>query len=174
MRGEDQEKETLMYKVKTISQQPVELCYLCAECSSSCPLANYMETPPHSMMSMIKKNLKDELFSSKSFLLCLGCHLCSARCPNDIEVGKVMKALASLYFHEKGVRRYEKAIISELYKNGFLNPLTLALKTMHVTSIIRELPLGLRILVKTGLPRASRPPREYLEKLREVLSRYSR
>ncbi len=70
----------------------VSLCYQCTKCTAGCPSSSYMEAPPHKIIRMIQLGLEKVLYLDSPWF-CVSCLACSVRCPNGIEVSKVMDFL---------------------------------------------------------------------------------
>jgi heterodisulfide reductase subunit C len=52
-----------------------------------------MDILPHQIIQMIRMGLKDRVLQSSSIWLCVSCESCTTRCPNDIDVAKIIDAL---------------------------------------------------------------------------------
>ena len=52
-------------------------------------------------MRAIQLGLRDEILNSSTIWLCLNCQVCTARCPREIDIAKVMEALRHLALVEK-------------------------------------------------------------------------
>ncbi len=79
-------------KEKSLSEE-ISRCIQCGTCSSSCPLAEYMEHSPRKIIAMIKQGFKDEALKSFTPWLCASCYSCQVRCPANIKITDVMYAL---------------------------------------------------------------------------------
>ena len=83
------------------SGQQVLRCYQCGKCTAGCPAAYTVDLGPRQIMRAIQLGLKDEVLSSSMIWLCLSCHTCSARCPREIDIARVMESLRWLAVAEK-------------------------------------------------------------------------
>jgi len=137
----------------------IDRCIQCGTCSSSCPMAVYMDYSPRKIMAMIKNGFKDEALKSFTPWLCASCYSCQVRCPANIKITDVMYALK------------RKAIEENIYPSRFSIPvldnemhkiltnhgrssevwlmLKLYLKTRNPLGLLKMAPLGLS-LMKTG------------------------
>ena len=61
-------------------------CMQCGLCAASCPLGEFMEFPPRKLILQINAGNLDKVLASPSLWMCVGCYLCSHRCPRDIEL----------------------------------------------------------------------------------------
>jgi len=147
-------------EIKSLSMaENIEGCIQCGTCSSSCPMAVYMDYPPRKIIAMVKNGLKEEALRSFTIWLCPSCYACQVRCPAQIKITDVMYALK------------RKAIESKVYPSRFAIPvldremsrliakhgrnselwliLRLYLKSRHFTDMMKMAPLGIK-LMKTG------------------------
>ena len=82
-------------KISVLSGEDISTCYQCGECSASCPYASEMDLLPSTVIRLIQLCQK-ELINSQSIWLCSTCLHCFARCPQGIDIAKVMEALRQL------------------------------------------------------------------------------
>ena len=78
------------------SGQTVQLCYHCHKCTAGCPTAFAMAYGPDRVLRMIQLGQWQRLLTSRDAWLCLGCEMCGAHCPNEIDAGEVMIALKEM------------------------------------------------------------------------------
>lgn len=127
--------ESLQTYVREKSGQDILACYHCRKCTVGCPAAVFMDIPPNAIHRMIQYNQKKEILRSSTIWLCAACETCGTRCPNDIDIDKVMDALKQLALKE-GIKSGEKlvtamhqAFLSGIRKRG----------RMHEISLIRDM-----------------------------------
>jgi heterodisulfide reductase subunit C len=104
--------------VENQSGQKVLQCYQCGKCSAGCPAAYVMDLGPRQIMRAVQLGLKEEALGSSTIWLCVFCQTCSARCPAEIDIARVMESLRWLAAAEKG-KPAEKDI--QLFHRAFLN-----------------------------------------------------
>ena len=135
-------------------------CYQCGTCSGSCPVFSYMEYGPRRIMHMIRSGLEEEVLSSPDIWYCVACNTCACRCPRDIEIDDVMATLRSMAM-EKGVvqdneAKFGRAFTDTVRQHGrMFEPELLAryyARTLDLPSVLRLVPLGLKLLYKGRLP----------------------
>ncbi len=61
-------------------------CMQCGTCAGSCPLGYAMQFPPRKMIHYARLGRMDEVFSSASVWMCVGCYTCTLRCPREIDL----------------------------------------------------------------------------------------
>ena len=79
--------------VERESGQDITTCYQCGNCTAGCPAGFVYDRQVNQIMRGIQLGLKDQVLSSNSIWFCLGCSMCSLRCPNNIDVAAVMETL---------------------------------------------------------------------------------
>ncbi len=108
------------------SGENASICYQCKTCSSGCPVAFAMDLLPHQIIHMIQMGLKDEVLKSASIWLCVSCESCTTRCPNNINVAKIMDALrmasikSGLKLGEKRPSVFHDSVLSSIKSTGRL------------------------------------------------------
>lgn len=71
-------------------------CYQCGKCSAGCPMAAESDLRPHDVLRLISAGRKDDLLNSDALWLCLGCEMCTSRCPNDCDPAGAIDALRAM------------------------------------------------------------------------------
>ena len=89
-------EESLTNRVNDLSGQTIQLCYHCHKCTAGCPAAFAMEYGPDRILRLIQFGQQERLLSSRDPWLCLGCEMCGAFCPNEIDINEVMIALKEI------------------------------------------------------------------------------
>lgn len=82
-------------RVTELSGESLHACYQCGECSSGCPLASEMDLLPSTIIRLVQLG-QEEVLDSKTIWVCSSCLTCMVRCPQQIDVAKVMEALRQL------------------------------------------------------------------------------
>ena len=89
-------EESLTDRVNDLSGQSIQLCYHCHKCTAGCPAAFAMEYGPDRILRLIQFGQQERLLTSRDPWLCLGCEMCGAFCPNEIDINEVMIALKEI------------------------------------------------------------------------------
>ena len=84
------------YLIKELSGEDPGKCIQCGKCSAGCPIAKEMDFLPNQVMELIRLNKQTQLLRANTFWLCAQCQTCSVRCPEDIDIAKVMNTLRRL------------------------------------------------------------------------------
>jgi heterodisulfide reductase subunit C len=96
----------------------IRQCIHCGQCSSSCPLAGYMDLSPRKLMHLSREGFRKDVLGSHSIWLCTSCYACRVRCPREIKVTDVMYALKRKAI-EEGVysRRFAIPTLAREFRN---------------------------------------------------------
>ncbi len=86
-------QSALAREVLDQSGQNVNLCYQCRKCAAGCPISYAMDYKPAQIIHAIRLGLDDLVFKSKTMWLCASCETCTTRCPQQVDVAKVMDAV---------------------------------------------------------------------------------
>ncbi|MDI6874389.1 4Fe-4S dicluster domain-containing protein [Candidatus Solincola sp.] len=96
-------------EIEARSGEKVRLCYQCGKCSTGCLFSPAMDVLPHQAMKLVQLGQQDRLLASRTIWICASCVTCTARCPNDIDVARVIDSLREMAL-EGGVKPAEKNI----------------------------------------------------------------
>ena len=158
---------TWLVEVEKSSGVKVSACYQCKKCSSGCPVTFAMDYLPNQIIHMIQMGLKDEVLKSATIWVCASCETCTTRCPNDIDIAKIMDTLrmmsltSGLKIGEKKVPIFHDAFLSSIKSKGRVYELGMigqyTLKSGDVTlklksgSLMDEAKLGWQMFKKGKL-----------------------
>jgi len=115
-------RECLAELIEQSTGQSVAKCYQCAKCSAGCPLAEDMDIPPSRLLHMVQLGLPEfdeKALKSLTIWLCLACETCSARCPKEVEIPKIMDFLRQESLRRGLAQAQAKNIIS--FHRAFLD-----------------------------------------------------
>jgi len=87
---------SLQSEILQISGEKIQNCFQCQKCSAGCPLNFAMDILPNQVFRHIQYGHRDKVLASKTIWLCASCHTCSVRCPNSIDIAKVMDTLRAI------------------------------------------------------------------------------
>jgi heterodisulfide reductase subunit C len=106
-------------------------CYQCYKCSAGCPISFDMDLLPHQIIRSVVLNRKEKALSSKTIWLCASCETCTTRCPNEIDIAKVMDVLRQIQresgmpAQEPKIPVFHKAFLNSIKKKGRVHELTM-------------------------------------------------
>ena len=87
----------------------VNMCFQCGRCAAGCPIAYAMDYAPAQLIHALRLGMEDVVFNSKTMWLCAACETCTTRCPQEVDIAKVMDAAKIL-----AVRRGFKPAMSSV------------------------------------------------------------
>jgi heterodisulfide reductase subunit B2 len=83
----------LAQEIKDRSGENVFLCYQCRKCTAGCPVAAYFDLTPHQVLRACQFGQADLVLNSRTISLCAACETCSTRCPQGIDIARIMDVL---------------------------------------------------------------------------------
>jgi heterodisulfide reductase subunit C len=88
-----EDRSGLAERLQRITGENVMLCYQCKKCTLGCPSAYAMKLKPHELMRALQLGLEDQVFWSGTMWICLSCETCNTRCPQDINILRLIDGL---------------------------------------------------------------------------------
>lgn len=83
-------------EVEKRSGQNISACYQCGKCTAGCPAGDFYDVQISRIMRAVQLGLKDEALGCRSLWLCLSCSTCTQRCPNEIDIARVVETLRGM------------------------------------------------------------------------------
>ncbi len=132
----------LAEQIREATGENVFLCYQCVKCTSGCPLAEHFDLAPNQVLRAAQLGMEDRLFESRTPWLCASCQTCTTRCPQGIDVARVMDFLVS-----EAMKRGVKPKVPEiaLFQKVFL-------RDVDILGRSYELGLMAEMNLRTGHP----------------------
>lgn len=93
-------------------------CYQCGKCSNGCPVTFAMDYLPHQIIRMLQLGLTEEVLQSKTIWVCASCETCNTRCPNEVEIPKLMDEIKQQVLEKK--KKPSEAAVADFHR-VFLN-----------------------------------------------------
>lgn len=136
----------------------VNLCYQCGKCSAGCPMSYAMDYTPLQVIHAIRLGLKDPVLNSKTIWMCSACQTCTTRCPQEVDIARVMDAVRIIAVSEgvkpriSIVHAFNRAALrnikwfGRMYEIGLIGDLKL-----RTLEFFKDMKLGLRMFLKGKL-----------------------
>jgi len=151
-------------KIKAESESNLARCYQCYTCSNACPVAYAMDYYPHQLIHMVLLGLKEKVLQSKTIWVCVSCETCATRCPNEIDIVRLMDVLRKESLREgfkspvNEIPQFHKIFVEEIQKKGRIHELGLVLRYklkigdfFSLRKIRQDVSLGLKMFIKGKL-----------------------
>jgi heterodisulfide reductase subunit C2 len=145
-------------------------CYQCGKCSNGCPVTFAMDYLPHQLIRMLQLGLTEEVLGSKTIWVCASCETCYTRCPNEIEISKLMDDLKQevlargMKSSERAVTDFHEVFINNIKRFGRVNETflmghyqmrsawaDLKRNQIHFADLYKNMGLGLNMLKRGRL-----------------------
>lgn len=110
-------------------------CYQCGKCTAGCPLAAEMDYSPQQILRLLQlgmPGMEREVLGSLAIWLCLTCEQCAARCPQEVELPKIMDYLRAesrrrglVHPRARDILTFHESFLSTVKNNGRLHEVSL-------------------------------------------------
>jgi heterodisulfide reductase subunit C len=129
-----QRENSFLTEVLQKSGENLQACYQCQKCSAGCPVAYAMDILPNQVLRHIQYDHREKVLSSNTIWICASCYSCSVRCPNNIDIAKIMDTLRSMALQsdikpgEKDVPLFHSVFLDTIKSKGRIHELSLILQ----------------------------------------------
>ncbi|MBN1612986.1 MAG: 4Fe-4S dicluster domain-containing protein [Deltaproteobacteria bacterium] len=142
-----------------INGVPIQRCYHCRKCTAGCPLAFAMEYNPNQIIKMIQMGRRDEVLGSSTIWLCVSCETCITRCPNEVDIARMMDVLRQMAIEsglgakEKNILKFHEAFLSTIRLGGRINePIMMVQYKLKSGDLFSDMAMGIDMFMKGKLP----------------------
>ncbi len=153
-----QTKNSFLGEVVQGSGEKIQACYQCQKCAAGCPVAFAMDYKPNQILQMISLGMEERILSCKTIWICASCYTCTTRCPNDIDLAKVMDWLRQDALKqkippaEKEVALFHAAFLDSIRSHGRIYELGMMGRyKINTGKFFDDLKLGWKMLVRRKL-----------------------
>jgi len=140
---------SFLWQVEERTGQKISACFLCGKCSSGCPVGPDLDLLPHQLVRMIQLGLQPEVLASATPWLCASCETCSTRCPNEIDIARLMDGLRELSLQQESppgepkVRNFYLTFLEAVRTHGRIHEIGLmARQKLRNGELFRDIRLG--------------------------------
>lgn len=137
------------------SKEDTRRCYSCGTCAAGCIFAPDMDYTPTQIMKAINLGYKDLCLNSKTIWICASCQTCTTRCPQDIDIAKVIDTLRIISLREgikpkiAEVPNFHKTFLQNIRLFGRLYELGLIMMLkLKTRDFLKDVNLGMKMFKK--------------------------
>lgn len=148
----------LLRQVEAHSHEQISRCFQCDKCATGCPMVEQMQYAPHELFRLIQLGNRAAVLGSNTFWYCVSCYTCSIRCPNEIDIARVMDSLRELALEEgyppalPQARDFHRTFLDCVRRSGRVSELGLMARyNIKMKRPFRRLSLGWALLRKRRL-----------------------
>lgn len=102
-------KTNLAREIRERSGENVFLCYQCKKCTAGCPVAAFFDLTPHQVLRAAQFGQTELVLNSRTISICAACETCSTRCPQDIDIARIMDEL-EIMAQEQGIEAKARTV----------------------------------------------------------------
>ncbi|MDR2892134.1 MAG: 4Fe-4S dicluster domain-containing protein [Deltaproteobacteria bacterium] len=146
-------------KVEEESRQVVKKCYQCGNCTAGCPMSFSYDYTANQLMRLIQLGQRERVLKSRAVWMCVTCETCTTRCPNEIDVARVLDVCRHMARKAgyggvfNNMRVFADSFLQTVRWNGKSHELGLmALFKMRAMKPFSDLSLAPSMLLKGKLP----------------------
>ena len=170
--------ETFLEEVnKKINGVPLQRCYQCRKCTAGCPVAVHMEYNLNKVVRMIQNGKRDEVLNSSTIWICLSCETCITRCPNQIDIARMMDVLrqmaieSGLGARERNILKFHESFLSNIKMGGRINePLMMVQYKLKSGDLFSDAVMGVEMFMKGKLSLMS-PRTKDLKSVKDIFEK---
>jgi heterodisulfide reductase subunit C2 len=155
--------ETLKDRVAAATGVKLNHCYQCGKCAAGCPVAEAMDFTSCQVLRLAQFGdpaWDRKALSCEGIWLCLACETCSTRCPQEVEIAKVMDFLRTeavrlglAHPRSRDILAFHRAFMDSVRTTGRLYEIGLVadykLRSRH---FLKDVALAPRMYVRGKLP----------------------
>lgn len=145
-------------RILSISGEDASKCVQCGKCTAGCPISPEMDVQPNQVLRLIQINDPDALLRCSTIWICASCQTCSVRCPEEIDIAKIMDSLRKLALEakipvgEEKVVKFDEIFLDSIRKRGRVHELELVMRyNLAVRQPFKDAHLGPMMFTKGKL-----------------------
>ncbi|OPY88451.1 MAG: succinate dehydrogenase/fumarate reductase iron-sulfur subunit [Smithella sp. PtaU1.Bin162] len=170
--------ETFLEEVnRKINGVPLQNCYHCRKCTAGCPAASYMEFNPNKVIKMIQNGQRDRVLNSSTIWVCLSCETCITRCPNKVDIARMMDVLRQMAIEsgigarEKNILKFHEAFLAGIKRGGRINePMMMVQYKLKSGDFFSDALLGIDMFAKGKLALLS-PRTKDMQSIKDIFEK---
>ncbi len=134
---------------------PIQSCFHCRKCTAGCPIAFAMDYNPNAIIKMIQMGMREKVLGSSTIWLYASCETCVTRCPNDVDIARMMDTLREMAIEsgvdagEKNIVKFHEAFLSNIKMGGRINePMMIIQYKLKTGDLFSDMGLGMSMFMK--------------------------
>src|SRR5512137_1655515 len=146
---------SFLSEIVRASGETLQTCYQCQKCSAGCPVVDAMDLLPNQVLRHIQYGHREKVLTSKTIWICASCYTCSVRCPNNIDIAKIMDTLRGLAIRsgvelgEKDIPLFHSVFLDTIKSKGRIHELSLIIQLKSKTKdFLKDAGLGWKMFRK--------------------------
>lgn len=148
-------------EISEASEQGMVDCYQCGKCSAGCPMVDYMDLMPNVVMRNVQLGMRERVLGCKTIWLCVSCETCTTRCPQEIDIARIMDTLREVSLQSgmanpamKDITCFHDLFLKSVRKRGRLDEagIVINFKTRRPRHLFEDMVTGLQMVAKGKLP----------------------
>lgn len=167
-------------QILSLSGEDVSKCIQCGKCTAGCPVSPEMDLQPNQVIRFIQVNDPKTVLGCQTIWLCASCRTCSVRCPEEIEIAKIMDSLRKVALEEKAplgeqrVVKFDEIFLGTVGKRGRVHEMELMMRyNLAIRQPFKDAHLGPRMFTKGKLHLLGQKVKE-LNQVREIFEKSKR
>ena len=161
--------------------QNAYLCYQCIRCTSGCPVTDFFDYTPNEVMRLVQIGDDETVLNAKTPWLCAACLTCSTRCPQSLDIARIMETLTQVALERDikpvpEVAFFNKVFMTDanlfgrVFELGMMGTMYLynAVATRDPRVVFADMDLGLEMIKKSKLAFLPTFNRARLDKVKDI------
>ena len=156
-------------QVEADSGVKISACYQCRKCSNGCPVSFAMDLRPEQVIKLVLLGASERVESCHTLWLCSACQTCYTRCPNDVDIPRLMDYLKEqgekrgLAAPERAIQAFHRAFLADVrmwgraFEAGMMPRYLMSSGKMNLSEGLKNLSLALGMFKRGRLGLAPRP-----------------
>lgn len=156
---------------------PLQRCFHCRKCTAGCPMAVAMDYKPNAVVKMVQRGQRKEVLGCSAIWLCASCETCSTRCPNEVDISRMMDVLRQMALEtgakvrEKKVVAFHEAFLDSIQRGGRVNPTLMACQyKLKTGDLFSDVGVGISMFAQGRLPLVS-PKTKNVKEVRRIFDK---
>ncbi len=164
----------------SLNGEDVSRCIQCGKCSAGCPISPEMDLQPNQVLRLIQMNDRESVLRCSTIWLCASCQTCSIRCPEDIDIAKIMDSMRKLALEDQvpvgegNVVKFDEIFLDSIRKRGRVHELELVMRyNLAVRQPFKDAHLGPVMMVRGKMKLLGHKIKE-LSRIKEIFQKSKR